>query len=299
MNFKSGFVTIIGRPNVGKSTLVNYLIGEKISITSPRPQTTRNSIKAIYTEDKGQIIFVDTPGIYKTKNDLDKFMVNQAYKSLEGIDVIIFMLDATDSFKKGDQIIYNQIKNSSNPFLVVLNKIDKVKKKELPNILKEYNKRIEENIVPISSKTGRNVKNLINEIFDFLPEGPQYYPDDMITDQIEQFIIAEMIREKTFYLLREEVPFGIAVVIEEMKERKDKTMYIRANIYVEKKSHKGIIIGKNGKMLKKIGTRARKDIEKLLQQKVYLDLWVKIEKDWRDDENLLKRMGYKGWLNGW
>ncbi|HKL12489.1 MAG TPA: GTPase Era [Halanaerobiales bacterium] len=294
MNFKSGFVTIIGRPNVGKSTLVNYLIGEKISITSPRPQTTRNSIKAIYTEDKGQIIFVDTPGIYKTKNDLDKFMVNQAYKSLEGIDVIIFMLDATDSFKKGDQIIYNQIKNSSNPFLVVLNKIDKVKKKELPNILKEYNKRIEENIVPISSKTGRNVKNLINEIFDFLPEGPQYYPDDMITDQIEQFIIAEMIREKTFYLLREEVPFGIAVVIEEMKERKDKTMYIRANIYVEKKSHKGIIIGKNGKMLKKIGTRARKDIEKLLQQKVYLDLWVKIEKDWRDDENLLKRMGYKG-----
>src|SRR6056297_1093922 len=293
MNFKSGFVTIIGRPNVGQSTLVNYLIGEKISITSPRPQTTRNSIKAIYTEDKGQIILVDTPGIYKIKYYLDKFMVNQAYKSLEGIDVIIFMLDATDSFKKGDQIIYNQIKNSSNPFLVVLNKIDKVKKQELPNILKEYNKRIEENIVPISSKTGRNVKNLINEIFDFLPEGPQYYPDDMITDQIEQFIIAEMIREKTFYLLREEVPFGIAVVIEEMKERENKTMYIRANIYVEKKSHKGIIIGENGKMLKKIGTRARKDIENLLQQKVFLDLWIKIEKDWRDNEALLRRMGYK------
>ncbi len=294
MSFKSGFVTIIGRPNVGKSTLVNYLIGEKISITSPRPQTTRNSIKAIYTEDEGQIIFVDTPGIYKTKNDLDKYMVNEAYKSLEGIDVIIFMLDATENFKKGDQIIYNQIKNSSNPFLIVLNKIDKVKKKELPNILKDYNKRIKENIIPISSKTGRNVNNLINEIFELLPAGPQYYPDDMITDQIEQFIIAEMIREKTFYLLREEVPFGIAVVIEEMEERKDETMYIRANIYVEKKSHKGIIIGKNGKMLKKIGTRARKDIEKLLQQKVYLDLWVKIEKDWRDDENLLRRMGYKG-----
>src|SRR6056297_571574 len=157
MSFKSGFVTIIGRPNVGKSTLVNYLIGEKISITSPRPQTTRNSIKAIYTEDAGQIIFVDTPGIYKTKNDLDKYMVNEAYKSLEGIDVIIFMLDATEKFQKGDQIIYNQIKNSSNPFLIVLNKIDKVKKKELPNILKDYNKRIEENIIPISSKTGRNV----------------------------------------------------------------------------------------------------------------------------------------------
>ena len=294
MSFKSGFTTIIGRPNVGKSTLVNYLIGEKISITSPRPQTTRNSIKAIYTEEDGQIIFVDTPGIYKTKNDLDKFMVNEAYKSLEGIDVIIFMLDATESFQKGDQIIYNQIKNSTNPFLVVLNKIDKVKKKELPSIIEDYNKRIQENIIPISSKTGRNVSNLIEEIFELLPEGPQYYPDDMITDQIEQFIVAEMIREKTFYLLREEVPFGIAVVIEEMKERKDETMYIRANIYVEKKSHKGIIIGKDGKMLKKIGTRARKDVEKLLQQKVYLDLWVKIEKDWREDENLLKRMGYKG-----
>lgn len=294
MNFKSGFATIIGRPNVGKSTLVNYLIGEKISITSPRPQTTRNSIKAIYTEGSGQIIFVDTPGIYKTKNDLDKYMVNEAYKSLEGIDVIIFMLDATESFQKGDQIIYSQIKNSANPFLIVLNKIDKVKKKELPDILKVYNKRIEEDIIPISSKTGRNVNNLINEIFEILPEGPQYYPDDMITDQIEQFIIAEMIREKTFYLLREEVPFGIAVVIEEMEERNDETMYIRANIYVEKKSHKGIIIGKNGKMLKKIGTRARKDIEKLLQQKVFLDLWVKIEKDWRDNKALLRRMGYKG-----
>lgn len=293
MDFKSGFVTIIGRPNVGKSTLVNYLIGEKISITSPRPQTTRNSIKAIYTDENGQVIFVDTPGIYKTKDDLDKFMVNEAYKSLEGIDVIIFMLEATESFSKEDQIIYNQIKNSSNPFLIVLNKIDRIKKKRLPKILHEYDKRLKENIIPISSKTGKNVDQLLEEVYDLLPEGPQYYPDEMITDQIEQFIIAEMIREKAFYLLREEVPFGIAVVIEEMKERKDETMYIRANIYVEKKSHKGIIIGKNGKMLKKIGTRARKDIEKLLQQKVYLDLWIKIEKDWRDDENLLKRMGYK------
>jgi len=293
MDFKSGFATIIGRPNVGKSTLINYLIGEKISITSPRPQTTRNSIKAIYTDQKGQIIFVDTPGIYKTKNDLDKYMVNEAYKSLEGIDIIIFMLEATESFSKEDQMIYNQIKNSSNPFLVVLNKIDRIKKKRLPKILQQYNKRIRENIIPISSKTGKNVNQLLEEVFNLLPEGPQYYPDDMITDQIEQFIIAEMIREKTFYLLREEVPFGIAVVIEEMKERENKTMYIRANIYVEKKSHKGIIIGKDGKMLKKIGTRARKDVEKLLQQKVYLDLWVKIEKDWRDNEALLRRMGYK------
>lgn len=293
MSFKSGFVTIIGRPNVGKSTLVNYLIGEKISITSPRPQTTRNSIKAIYTNQKGQIIFVDTPGIYNTKNDLDKYMVNEAYKSLEGIDVVIFMVDATDKFSKEDKMIYNQIKNSSNPHLVVLNKIDRIKKRNIPNIIEEYQRELNEDIIPISSKMGSNINNLLDNIFDLLPEGPQYYPDDMITDQIEQFIVAEMIREKTFYLLREEVPFGIAVVIEEMEEREDDIMYIRANIYVEKKSHKGIIIGKNGKMLKKIGTRARKDIEKLLQQKVYLDLWIKIEKDWRDNEALLKRMGYK------
>src|SRR6056297_722221 len=293
MSFKSGFVTIIGRPNVGKSTLVNYLIGEKISITSPRPQTTRNSIKAIYTNENGQIIFVDTPGIYKTKNDLDKFMVNEAYKSIEGIDVIIFMVDATEKISKEDKMIYNQIRNSSNPHVVVLNKIDRIKKKKIPGVIEKYKEELNENIIPISSKMGSNINNLLDNIFDLLPEGPQYYPDNMITDQIEQFIVAEMIREKTFYLLREEVPFGIAVVIEEMEEREDEIMYIRANIYVEKKSHKGIIIGKDGKMLKKIGTRARKDVEKLLQQKVYLDLWVKIEKDWRDNEALLRRMGYK------
>lgn len=293
MSYKSGFVTIIGRPNVGKSTLVNYLIGEKISITSPRPQTTRNSIKAIYTEEEGQIIFVDTPGIYKTKNDLDKFMVNEAYRSLDGIDLIVLMLEATRGFTSEDKMIYEQIKNSKQPSIVVLNKIDRIKKKDLPSTVKEFQKHIEQDLVPISSKTGRNIDNLLREIFTLLPEGPQYYPDDMITDQIEQFIIAEMIREKTFYLLREEVPFGIAVIIEEMKERKDNIFYIRANIFIEKKSHKGIIIGKNGKMLKEIGMRARKDIERLLQEKVYLDLWVKIEKNWRDNDTLLKRMGYK------
>ncbi|MBS3810683.1 MAG: GTPase Era [Halanaerobiales bacterium] len=294
MIFKSGFVTVVGRPNVGKSTLINHLIGEKISITSPRPQTTRNSIKAIYTAKRGQIIFVDTPGIYKVKNDLDRYMVNEAYKSLEGIDIIILMLEATKNYKKSDQVIYNQIKNSSQPFLIVLNKIDRIKKTKLPQVINDFQMNIEEEIIPISSKTGRNVKTLLDEIFKHLPEGPQYFPEDMITDQIEQFIVAEMIREKMFYLLREEIPFGIAVLIEEMEERNDNIMYIRSNIYVEKKSHKGIIIGKNGKMLKKIGVRARKDIEKLLQQKVYLDLWIKIEKDWRDNKVLLRRMGYKG-----
>src|SRR6056297_73029 len=294
MIFKSGFVTVVGRPNVGKSTLINHLIGEKISITSPRPQTTRNSIKAIYTAKRGQIIFVDTPGIYKVKNDLDRYMVNEAYKSLEGIDIIILMLEATKNYKKSDQVIYNQIKNSSQPFLIVLNKIDRIKKTKLPQVINDFQMNIEEEIIPISSKTGRNVKTLLDEIFKHLPEGPQYFPEDMITDQIEQFIVAEMIREKMFYLLREEIPFGISVLIEEMEERNDNIMYIRSNIYVEKKSHKGIIIGKNGKMLKKIGVRARKDIEKLLQQKVYLDLWIKIEKDWRDNKVLLRRMGYKG-----
>ncbi len=294
MTFKSGFVTVVGRPNVGKSTLINHLIGEKISITSPRPQTTRNSIKAIYTAERGQIIFVDTPGIYKTKNDLDRYMVNEAYKSLDGIDIIILMLEATKNYKKTDRVIYNQIKNSDQPFLIVLNKIDRIKKTKLPRVINDYQMKIEEEIIPISSKTGRNVKTLLDEIFKHLPEGPQYFPEDMITDQIEQFIIAEMIREKMFYLLREEIPFGIAVLIEEMEERNENVMYIRSNIYVEKKSHKGILIGKNGKMLKKIGVRARKDIEKLLQQKVYLDLWVKVEKDWRDNKALLRRMGYKG-----
>jgi len=294
MTFKSGFVTVVGRPNVGKSTLINHLIGEKISITSPRPQTTRNSIKAIYTAERGQIIFVDTPGIYKTKNDLDRYMVNEAYKSLDGIDIIILMLEATKNYKKTDRVIYDQIKNSAQPFLIVLNKIDRIKKTKLPQVINDYQMKIDEKIIPISSKTGRNVKTLLDEIFKHLPEGPQYFPEDMITDQIEQFIIAEMIREKMFYLLREEVPFGIAVLIEEMEERNDNIMYIRSNIYVEKKSHKGIIIGKNGKMLKKIGVRARKDVEKLLQQKVYLDLWVKVEKDWRDNKALLRRMGYKG-----
>jgi GTP-binding protein Era len=293
MGYKSGFVTVIGRPNVGKSTLVNTLIGEKINIISPRPQTTRNSIKAIYTEDDGQIIFIDTPGIHQPRNELDKFMQDEAYSSLDGIDIIIFILDGSTYWGKNDQLIYDQIKNNDQEIIYVMNKIDKITNKELIKRQKNYSKKVGKEVVPISALNNKNTDNLLKEIFSKLPEGPQYYPADMITDQIERFVFAEMIREKIFYLTREEVPYGVAVLVEEVKERKNDDYYIRANIYVEKKSHKGIIIGKNGKMLKKIGRSARKEIEDLMQTKVYLDLWVKVLKDWREKDNLLKRMGYK------
>ncbi len=293
MAFKSGFISIIGRPNVGKSTLVNKLIGEKIAITSPRPQTTRNKLQAVYTDEKGQIIFVDTPGIHKAKNKLDNYMLEQAYRSLDGIDLIVFLLDGSSYFGKGDDFILRQLKGSKTPILVVLNKIDKLDKNKLLKRITEYEEKTGREIIPISAQNGDNLDNLIETIYTYLPEGPKYYPDDMITDQIEQFIIAEMIREKIFHLTREEIPYGVAVLIEEMKERENGLFYIRANIYIEKKSHKGIIIGKNGKRLKEIGLRARKDVEKLLQTKVYLDLWVKILKDWREKEDLVNRMGYK------
>lgn len=294
MTYKSGFVTVIGRPNVGKSTLVNSLVGEKINIISPRPQTTRNSIKAIYTdENKGQVIFIDTPGIHEPRNQLDKFMLDQAYNSLDGIDVLIFILDGSTYWGKNDQLIYNQIKNNDQDIIYVMNKIDKISNKKLLKKQKDYSQKVGKEVIPISALKNKNLDSVLNQIFSLLPEGPQYYPADMITDQIERFVFAEMIREQIFYLMREEVPYGVAVLVEEVKERKNDDYYVRANIYVEKKSHKGMIIGKNGKMLKKIGSDARQEIEDLMQTKVYLDLWVKVLKDWREKDNLLKRMGYK------
>jgi GTP-binding protein Era len=293
MSYKSGFVTVIGRPNVGKSTLINTLVGEKINIISPRPQTTRNSIKAIYTGDEGQIIFIDTPGIHKARNELDKYMLEEAYGSLEGIDLIIFLLDGSTYWGKNDQMIYNQVKNSKSKIIYVMNKIDKISNKDLIKKQQQYSEKVGKEVIPISALNNKNVNRLKKEIFSYLPEGPQYYPDDMITDQIERFVFAELVREKIFYLTREEVPYGVAVLVEEVKERENEDYYIRANIYVEKKSHKGIIIGKNGKMIKRIGKEARKEIEDLMQTKVYLDLWVKVLKDWREKDNLLRRMGYK------
>lgn len=293
MTYKSGFISVIGRPNVGKSTLVNRIIGEKITITSPKPQTTRNRIQAVYTEERGQIIFVDTPGVLKGKNELDKYMLEQVYKSLEGIDLAIFLIDASTYFGKGDEFIFQELQNYKTPTLVVLNKIDQLKTGELEEKIKEIKEKTGREVIPISALDGRNIDHLIDIIFEHLPEGPQYYPADMITDQIEQFIIAEMIREKIFLLTREEIPYGVAVLIEEMKERENGLFYIRAVIYVEKDSHKGIIIGKEGRMLKEIGKMAREDIEDLLQTDVYLDLWVKVLKDWRAKEEMVRRMGYR------
>ncbi|MEJ6952025.1 GTPase Era [Natronospora cellulosivora (SeqCode)] len=293
MSYKSGFVSIVGRPNVGKSTLINELIGEKIAITSHRPQTTRNRIQAILNHDKGQIVFLDTPGIHKRNNKLDDFMLEQAYKSFEGVDLLIFLLDGSTYFGKGDDFIFRQLKGIKIPVLVVLNKIDKIEKNALFRKIDEYKQKTNKEIIPISAIKGENIDTLLDEIFEYLPEGPQFYPEDMITDQIEKFIVSEIIREKIFYLCREEIPYGVAILVEEMKERNNGLFYIRANIYVEKKSHKGIIIGKNGARLKEIGKRARQDIEKLLNNDIYLDLWVKILKDWREKENLIKRMGYK------
>lgn len=293
MTYKSGFTTIIGRPNVGKSTLINKIIGKKISITSPKPQTTRNKIQAVYSTDNGQIVFVDTPGIHKAKNKLDKYMLSQAFKSLEGIDLIIFLVDATSTFGKGDKFIYQQLKETGVPVTVVMNKIDKLDTGTIAARLKNYQKHTNQEVIPVSARSGKNIESLVDNILSNFDEGPQYYPDDMITDQIEQFVISEIIREKIFYLTREEIPYGVAVKIEEMQERDNGLFYIRVYIYVEKKSHKGIIIGKNGSMLKRIGYKARKEIEKLLQTSIYLDLWVKVLKDWREKKNLVKRMGYR------
>lgn len=294
MAFKSGFVSIIGRPNVGKSTLMNRIIGEKVAITSPRPQTTRNRIHGVYTTDKGQIVFVDTPGIHRARNKLDSYMLEQAFKSLEGIDLVILLVDGTSPFGKGDDFILRQLKRNKLPIIIVMNKIDELSSNQLEARVDQYHRETGREVIPISALTGKNLSVLLEEIFNYLPEGPKYYPDEMITDQLEQFIIAEMIREKIFYLTREEIPYGIAVLIDEMVERDNGLFYIRATIYVEKKSHKGIIIGKNGSMLKEIGLQARKDTERLLQTDVYLDLWVKVLKDWREKEGLIKRMGYKG-----
>ncbi|MFW5999535.1 MAG: GTPase Era [Halanaerobiaceae bacterium] len=293
MTYKSGFVSIVGRPNVGKSTLVNYFAGQKVAITSVRPQTTRNRIKTIYSTDEGQIIFIDTPGVHRPKNKLDKFMLREVYESLDGIDVVLFMVEATFPPGKGDRYIKKQLQNIEIPVLGIMNKIDEVNNKQLVQRQKKYSQHMGLDVIPISARTGRNIDTLVEKILELLPEGPQYYPEDMVTDRLEQFVISEFVREKVFQLTRQEIPYGVAVVIEEYKERENGKLFIRANIYVEKKSHKGIIIGKNGRLIKEVGRRARRDVEKLLNQEIYLDLWVKVQKDWREDENLLKRMGYK------
>ncbi len=295
MSFKSGFVTIIGRPNVGKSTLLNRITGEKIAITSDKPQTTRNTIRSIMTDEDSQIIFIDTPGIHKPKNKLGEFMVNIAEGTLDGVEAVLFLVEANSKEPgPGDKYILEQLKNVKTPVFLVINKIDTVLKDQILPIIAAYSQIMNFSaIIPISALNNEGVDIIIKEIKKILPEGPKYYPDDQITDQPEKLIVAELIREKILKLLSEEVPHGIGVEVISFKERENKNMIdIRANIYCEKDSHKAIVIGKEGKMLKRIGTLAREEAERILGAKVFLELWVKVKPDWRNDNSILRILGY-------
>ena len=291
-NFKSGFVTLIGRPNVGKSTLMNHLIGQKIAITSNKPQTTRNRIQTVLTTEEGQIVFVDTPGIHKAKNKLGEYMVNIAERSLNEVDVVLWLVEPSNFIGAGEKHIIEQLKKVKTPVILVINKIDMVKREEILAFIDTYRKEYDfAEIVPVSARTGDNTDELVKVILNYLPYGPQFYDEDTITDQPERQIVAELIREKALHCLNEEIPHGIAVSIEKMKARK-KVMDIEATIICERDSHKGIIIGKQGSMLKKIGSTARYEIEQMLECKVNLQLWVKVKKDWRDSDFLIKNFGY-------
>ena len=293
-DIKSGFAAIIGRPNVGKSTLMNHLIGQKIAITSRKPQTTRNRIQTVYTSERGQIVFLDTPGIHKAKNKLGEYMVNVAQRTFQDADVILWLVEASDYIGAGERHIAQQLKRTKLPVILVMNKVDRVEKKEIPGYIEAYRKILDfAEIVPVSALRSVNLDTLLDCIFKYLPYGPQFYDEDTVTDQPQRQIVAEMIREKTLRCLEEEIPHGIAVTIEQMKERPEGGLVdIEATIICERDSHKGIIIGKQGAMLKKIGSQARTEIEKMLEEKVNLKLWVKVKKDWRDSDFLIKNFGY-------
>ena len=292
--FKSGFATLIGRPNVGKSTLMNHLIGQKIAITSNKPQTTRNRIQTVYTSKKGQIVFLDTPGIHKAKNKLGEYMVNVAEQTLKEVDVVLWLVEPTDFIGKGELHIAEQLKKANVPVILIMNKIDMVAKDKLPGFMENYRKIYDfEEIIPVCALRGVNMEKVISTIFRFLPYGPKFYDDETITDQPQRQIVAEMIREKALRSLDEEIPHGIAVAIDRMKERPDGSVIdIDATIICEKDSHKGIIIGKGGSMLRRIGSQARMEIEKMMEMKVNLQLWVKVKKDWRDSDFMIKNFGY-------
>ena len=290
--FKSGFVTLIGRPNVGKSTLMNRLIGQKIAITSKKPQTTRNRIQTVYTSEEGQIVFLDTPGIHKSKNKLGDYMVNVAERTISEVDVILWLVEPTDYIGAGEQHIIQKLKRTKTPIILVINKIDKVTKEDLIRFIDVYRKELDfAEVVPVSALKGQNTDELIRCIFKYLPYGEPFYDEDTITDQPMRQLVAELIREKALRLLEEEIPHGIAVSIESMKYRKG-IVDIEATIICERDSHKGIIIGKGGQMLKKIGSHARMDIENLVEMQANLQLWVKVKKDWRDSDYLMKNFGY-------
>lgn len=290
--FKSGFATLIGRPNVGKSTLMNALIGQKIAITSNRPQTTRNKIRTVYTCDEGQIVFLDTPGIHKAKNKLGDYMVNVAQHTISEVDVIVWLVEPTDYIGAGERHIIEQLKKAKVPVILVINKIDIVKKELLLKFIDVYRKELDfAEIVPVSALKKDGLDILIQCIMKYLPYGEPFYDEDTVTDQPMRQIVAELIREKALKYLEEEIPHGIAVTVESMKFKK-RIVDIDATIVCERESHKGIVIGKQGSMLKKIGTMARKDIEELVENQVNLKLWVKVRKDWRDSDYLLKNFGY-------
>ncbi|HKL99672.1 MAG TPA: GTPase Era [Mobilitalea sp.] len=306
-NYKSGFVTLIGRPNVGKSTLMNQLIGQKIAITSNKPQTTRNKIQTVYTCPEGQIIFLDTPGIHKAKNKLGKYMVNVAERTLGEVDLVLWLVEPSTFIGAGERYIAEKLAKVKTPVVLVINKIDTIKKQEILTFMAAYKDILNfAEIIPVSALKGENTKELVKLIFEYMPVGPQYYDEDTITDQPEKQIVAELIREKALRLLEDEIPHGIAVSIERMKERggagygeegsentgRGSLVDIDATIICERDTHKGIIIGKGGAMLKQIGTQARREIENLLDCKVNLKLWVKVKNNWRDSDFLIKNYGY-------
>ncbi|MBP1992844.1 GTPase Era [Paenibacillus eucommiae] len=293
--FKSGFVSIIGRPNVGKSTLMNQIIGQKIAIMSDKPQTTRNKIHGVYTSEQGQIVFLDTPGIHKPTSKLGDYMTKVAQSTLGEVDAILFLVDVADGIGGGDRFIIEQLKLVKTPVILVLNKIDKVHPEALLPIIVQYKDLYAfAEIVPISALSGNNITTLLDQIVRYLPEGPQYYPADQVTDHPEQFVCAELIREKILHLTREEIPHSIAVQIEDMKVQSNGLVRISAVIFVERDSQKGIIIGKQGALLKEIGQKARHDIEALLGSKAFLELWVKVKKDWRNQDRVLRDLGFRG-----
>lgn len=293
-NFKSGFAAIIGRPNVGKSTLMNHLIGQKIAITSKKPQTTRNRIQTVYTCEEGQIVFLDTPGIHKAKNRLGEYMVNVAEQTLKDVDVIMWLVEPTTYVGAGEKHIIEQLEKTKLPVILVINKIDTIKKEEILEVIDTYRKLYDfAEIIPVSALRGNNTEDIITCLFKYMTYGPMFYDEDTVTDQPQRQIVAEIIREKALHALDEEIPHGIAVTIEKMRERKGQHIVdIEATIVCERESHKGIIIGKQGSMLKKIGSNARYEIERMLEEKVNLKIWVKVKKDWRDSDTQIKNFGY-------
>ncbi|MEH7236062.1 GTPase Era [Bacillus sp. JJ1562] len=293
--YKSGFVSIIGRPNVGKSTFLNHVIGQKIAIMSDKPQTTRNKVQGVFTEENSQIIFIDTPGIHKPKHKLGDFMMKVAQNTLKEVDIVLFMINAEEGYGRGDEFIIERLNNIQTPVFLVVNKIDRIHPDKLLELIEKYKGLYPfKEIVPISALQGTNTPRLVDQIKKYLPEGPQYYPADQVTDHPERFIITELIREKVLHLTREEVPHSIAVVMDSLERREGgNTVYVGATIIVERNSQKGIVIGKQGSMLKEVGKRAREDIEALLGSKVFLELWVKVQKDWRNKMSQLRDYGFR------